>query len=43
LRGGSFDYDAHYLRAAYRVNDRPVYEYNNVGFRVVWSLAGVQT
>ncbi|HUS40837.1 MAG TPA: SUMF1/EgtB/PvdO family nonheme iron enzyme, partial [Pirellulales bacterium] len=34
LRGGSFDFQAQYLRAAYRVNDRPGDRDNNNGFRV---------
>jgi formylglycine-generating enzyme required for sulfatase activity len=43
LRGGSFSSYARDLRAAFRLNIHPEYEYFNFGFRVVWSLAGGQT
>ena len=42
LRGGSFDGVPLVLRAAYRLNIHPVYRYNLIGFRVVWSAAGGQ-
>ena len=41
LRGGAFNNDANNLRAAYRNNNDPDNENNNLGFRVVWSSAGV--
>jgi formylglycine-generating enzyme required for sulfatase activity len=34
LRGGSWDYDARYLRAAFRFVDHPDFRYGYVGFRV---------
>lgn len=37
LRGGSFDLDASFLRAAFRYRGRPDDRYNNIGFRVVSS------
>ncbi len=42
LRGGSFNYGANNLRAAYRLYDVPEYKYDRNGFRVVWLSAGVQ-
>lgn len=36
-RGGSFDYNARFARAAYRYYGFPVFRYFNDGFRVAWS------
>ncbi len=43
LRGGAFDYNALYLRAAYRYDHLPGGRFNDVGFRVVWRLPRGQT
>ena len=40
LRGGSFDLDPEYLRAAYRYYNPPDHSYDAFGFRVVWSSSG---
>ena len=42
LRGGSFNYNARYMRAACRLLLRPELELDLIGFRVVWSSAGGQ-
>jgi formylglycine-generating enzyme required for sulfatase activity len=34
LRGGSFTYNAQYVRSAYRSTNQPVYRYSSYGFRV---------
>ena len=34
LRGGAWDYDPHYLRAAYRSKFPPAIRHNSVGFRL---------
>jgi formylglycine-generating enzyme required for sulfatase activity len=38
LRGGSWVYDAYYLRSAFRIHDRPGYRDYIVGFRVARTL-----
>ena len=43
LRGGSFNNSAGYRRGAYRGTPHPERGYVDVGFRVVWSVAGGQT
>ena len=42
LRGGSFNYGAHNLPAAYRMYNPPENDLDNVGFRVVWLSPGGQ-
>ncbi len=42
LRGGSFSYGAHYLRAACRSYGHPVERFGNVGLRLVSSFPGGQ-
>ena len=39
FRGGSFFVAPHFLRAAFRYNNRPGNRYDVLGFRVVWSAA----
>ena len=40
LRGGSFNNNARNLLGAYRNNNHPENDNDNLGFRVVWSVAG---
>ena len=40
LRGGSFRHNPRSLRAAYRADVPPVFPLDNLGFRVVWRVAG---
>jgi formylglycine-generating enzyme required for sulfatase activity len=35
VRGGSWDYDLSFARAAYRVHSLPLYRFDNLGFRLV--------